>query len=128
MEELFVLFETAIKLRDKGFNEPCMARWDKIDPTDPSTELWNRELQLYVSAGTQTTVSWQICSAPTYDQVFAWFRKKHNIKAYIDEYDQFHVPYIHKLGDFPAHREYRQKHETFEKTRNACIEFLLTLV
>ncbi len=120
MEKLFVPFELAVKLKEKGFDEECLGVFHKGGNLKVTVQanfpIKNSELIDYV------------ISAPLYDQVFAWFREKHNIKAYIDEYDQFHIPYIYMLGDFPARREYRQKHPTFEKTKEACIELLLTMI
>lgn len=64
MDNEFVPFELAIKLKEKGFNEKCYHYYQKeILLTD---NCWNR-----YNIGTLNR-----CSAPTISQVLKWLRKE----------------------------------------------------
>ena len=75
MEKEFVPYELAVKLKELGFNEPCFGYYK------PSKEFnylnWEIFKDLpYLAKNSE----WQdLCAAPTYSQVFKWFREKHQI-------------------------------------------------
>lgn len=77
MKEQFVTYKIALALRELGFDEPCMARYEVR--TNELTEVMFPKLQMFVRTDSQEEFSWQICSAPLYQQVFDWFIKKHNM-------------------------------------------------
>lgn len=65
--EDFVPFEIAIKIKEKGFNEPCYKYYQRgvLD----SDDCWNR-----YNRGTADR-----CSAPTISQVLKWLREEKKI-------------------------------------------------
>lgn len=71
MKNLFVPYELALKLKEKGFDEPCLGYYG----------IWSTELRFPVYAG--ELENWNtienLCSAPLYQQVQDWFREKHNL-------------------------------------------------
>ena len=73
MQELFVNYEQALKLKSMGFDEPCIAFYYKQVLTfhthgiDPHF-IFKRNSEL-----------WDSPSAPLKSQVFKWFRDEHNI-------------------------------------------------
>lgn len=74
MENLFVPYEVALKLKEKGFNEPCLARYDSFT------------LKLdYNFAGLYPFDTIPIhLPAPLYQQAVDWLRIKHGIWLYVD--------------------------------------------
>lgn len=74
-QKLFVTYELSLRLKALGFNEPCIARYERIDSTNLSTNLSNRIFQPFVLTESQETVSWQICSVPLYQQAIIWLLK-----------------------------------------------------
>lgn len=64
MNEDFTPFELAVKLKEKGFNEPCYKYYQRgvLD----SDDCWNR-----YNRGTANR-----CSAPTISQVLKWLREE----------------------------------------------------
>ena len=79
MKNLFVSFEIAKLLKEKGFNEDCLGfyseKYSYSNKTFP--------VKLYISEGhNETTVIKKVeklCSAPLYQQVTDWFREKHSL-------------------------------------------------
>lgn len=75
MEKEFVAYEQALELKELGFDEPCFGFHSKIHglmmvKTSGSSSL-------YKDAGE--------CLAPTYSQVFRFFREKYGYCSYIKE-------------------------------------------
>lgn len=70
MKDLFVPYELAVKLKEKGFNEICLAHYsDKGRFFVYNNPPMNYELN-----------STYKVSAPTYDQVINWFITNHKIQ------------------------------------------------
>ena len=65
MIHLFVPYELAVKLKEKGFSDRCLAYF--------SDGLINYTLAF------QTDVTDKIILAPLYQQVIDWFRETHNL-------------------------------------------------
>ncbi len=90
MKNLFVPYEIAKQLKEKGFNEKCLGWWFKYYDTANLHLVENDEgednnLKLDLSSS-QAINARQLeqeyessCSAPLYQQVIDWFREKHNI-------------------------------------------------
>ena len=69
MKKEFVPYELAVKLKELGFNEPCLAYYE-VD------EGYNIGYTFcYSDRESQPEIGY---SAPLYQQVFRWFREKYN--------------------------------------------------
>lgn len=79
MKNLFVPFDIAVKLKEKGFKELCFGCYQN------STQDLSF---LRVGINWCENISEFETYAPTYDQVVNWFREKHNIiiEARLDTY------------------------------------------
>ena len=71
MEKLFVTYELAKILLDKGFDEPCMGRFRKGKFQNNVLGNWYRH--------NSDEISIAYISAPLYQQVVDWLREVHNI-------------------------------------------------
>lgn len=72
IKDLFVSYEIAKKLKEKGFNEPCLAYTVTDNIRGDQTEMFKDGAILRNSETPVTT-------APLYQQVVDWFREEHNI-------------------------------------------------
>jgi hypothetical protein len=70
MNEEFVSYEIALKLKEVGFNEPCMGYYD-----------CERDLKLVPNKNKFLSCEY---AAPLYQQVFRWFREKYDIDISIN--------------------------------------------
>jgi len=75
MKHLFVSYDLSLQLKEKGFDEPCFGRWEYFDIVN---RLGVKLEQTNTSS--QDAFSWQICSAPLYQQVTDWFEINHNLE------------------------------------------------
>lgn len=72
MENLFVPYNQALQLKGMGFDEPCLAKYQK------QSESANYQLQLLQRERNCNRLDTAI-SAPTYQQSFKFFRERHNL-------------------------------------------------
>jgi len=75
MKHLFVPYELALKLKEKGFDEECFGNydcWSKKEPARLMTNIYPYFLgQEYAKRFDKTCIL-----APLYQQVIDWFREK----------------------------------------------------
>lgn len=70
MENLFVSYEIAKSLKEKGFNEPCFGYFDPL----------YKNLVIYNSGNNNLNSEMTWVSAPKYEQVTNWFDDNHKIR------------------------------------------------
>jgi len=78
MKNLFVPYEIALKLKSKGFDDPCLFAWVVAENYPEQIEIsdcWKK--------GYRNTLDERL-SAPLYQQAFKWFRKN-GLKFHIRE-------------------------------------------
>lgn len=84
MKHLFVPYEIALKLKEKGFDEPCFGYFIENSPNyvyhdTIHSNVWNN------FTGATQPESIDKLKAPLYQQVIDWFREK---QIWIVEYPQ----------------------------------------
>lgn len=87
MKHLFVPYETALKLKEKGFDERCFGHY--VEPC--LIHLLNDEA-LFVETAILKPKNFVIINAPLYQQVIDWFREKHNLHFEIKVEDYVSEP------------------------------------
>ena len=81
MKEQFVTYEIALKLKELGFDEECFGRYEGADYY---LEKWNEVKLEPTHTTSQNTFSWQLASAPLWQQVIDWIREKYGIHIELD--------------------------------------------
>lgn len=145
--ENFVTFETAQKLKEKGFREQCLAYYDVEDNvgllynTQYSDELcpcqYTELLASYNSGDIVSNLdtSDNCIDAPTISQVLKWLREKKKIHICIDIYDDgwfFDIASFYKedTGVYEIKLPYKSSkvtsdYDSFEQAALAGIEYVL---
>jgi hypothetical protein len=79
MEKEFVPYELAVKLKELGFDEPCVGYYHLNEGyTKGYAFCYFNEPKRYESDSAVLT--------PTFSQAFRWFREKHNIDAWVQPF------------------------------------------
>lgn len=93
MQKQFVTYETALKLKELGFDEPCFGWFNedgKLLQLPNVNVFWNCNNQIHYNCKLTTLFKksrmLNMCTAPLYQQVTDWFREKHNIHISIPNY------------------------------------------
>ena len=139
----FVPYELALRMKQLGFNKPCLFAWcnkggwnkytGKEEPiiqvlrTDGNPfgdffegKNWNIE----VVHNTKNSIQ---CSAPLYQQAFRWFREKYDLFTHIEKGENPINFYL--IIDNVSHK-YNPKlwFDTYEEAELACLEKLIEIV
>jgi hypothetical protein len=138
MENEFVDYQSALYLKELGFDELCFGAFyadvesnktDKYDVRKKFTaELdvspFNDEIiGLFKNSDKDYYVA-----RPTYSQVFRWFREKHKLFAWIERLSDNFIYEIkpHKLSDYKDDENY--VFDTYEETELECLRKLIEIV
>jgi len=132
MEEQFVTYDIAFKLKQLGFNEQCLAKYCRYNPCDPIT-LFPHSQDFF--DGYFSGCDNESCNndegikitAPLWQQAIAWLREKHDIHIEI-LYDSDWETYgciVGKLSDISLLRSDNQienDFDDFDDARTSAIE------
>lgn len=126
MREQFVPFEIALKLKEKGFDQQCLAYYN----TDPY-------LKIPVFNLTKPFEHEWVLPTPLWQQVIDWLREKHSIMICVDFYNEGsekepHIIYHFKISE-PKTWHYcdiivKSDYKTYPEARQVAIENALTLI
>ena len=113
MKHLFVPYDIAVKLKEKGFDEECMGIWQKPDFLHLGTSYWEG-----------ITMKKRV-RAPMYQQAVDWLREKHNINIGITYYSnrdgrtwEYRIHYMDRYGTCGGY------YETLTKAINESLSLL----
>lgn len=125
MENEFVPFELAVKLKDLGFTKNCFGTYCKnLTPLPESHSLWLNSDKWMSSYD----MCEPICEAPLWQQVFDWFREKHNLHAVVYRIDGDISAWDWTINNSPDDDFNTELIETFPEARQACLEKLIEIV
>jgi hypothetical protein len=142
MNNEFVSYEIALKLKELGFDEPCFTYYYELTS--------NLRTHLGVDINNAWTYSGNkklgFTLAPLYQQVFRWFREKYNISYSIDWMSRssefYNGYYVHfrgindnkinqenfiVLNDELPSKGYKV-YKTYEEAELACLKKLIEIV
>jgi hypothetical protein len=119
MEKEFVPYKLALRMKQLGFNEPCLAFYG--DENDFSMDSSRKNNPFRKTE----------CVAPLYQQAFRWFREKYELHSFIDcKWKnlgwEFELVDLSKMETISSIDRYNYK--TFEEAELACIEKLIEIV
>lgn len=159
MKELFTPYNLAFKLKEIGFDKPCLASYYTDIPENLLTKNsknidYRKQFNgLEYHPLDKNGVEWEpnfirntdkthYVSAPTFDQIFKWFRKEHNLIStiaihttsknkkfyYFEIYSQDIV--INKALDNDNSRHFypSSRYNSFEKAQLKCLEKLIEII
>ena len=144
MKKQFVTYEIALKLKELGFDEECLAYYDinilfPVEQPLPDEFNTTKTNNIYYDNDFHyplIKLEDDIIIAPLYQQVTDWFRKKHNIHIEIELTDntmQFYYQYcIVDSKNRECHDEdmidqatriynYNERFNTYEEAREQAI-------
>lgn len=99
--EDFVPFELAVKLREKGFNEQCLAYYTEDTEFYYNTSYGSDVESAFKSFNSKPdTICGKRIDAPTISQVLKWLRKEKKIHIVCPFYeDKGFYYYVQKIGN-----------------------------
>lgn len=125
MEKEFVPYELAVKLKELGLDEPCIAGYRDYNGIKLMTRLPNNTFPVVDSLGygKYCKQNEHVVKAPLWQQAFDWFTSK-GYHYYIEGAYPWFRYYINTDDD----RYEGFKHLKLEEARQACLEKLIELI
>jgi hypothetical protein len=123
----FVPFELALKLKQLGFDEPCLSIW-KNDKLISVGGHWGMNITHSMFGFDGDMFALDECRAPTFSQAFRWFREKFDMVGEINSY------YSDKKWSFNYDivtifkEKGSDRFNTFEEAELACLDKLIEIV
>jgi hypothetical protein len=120
MNNEFIPFEQALELKELGFEATPIGgfKQDAVFYYEKG-ELYYDYRPIYSS----TSYEGQIL-APLYQQVFRWFREKHNLYSFVFVFDQGFGYETYKEGVIQTNESF----ESYDEAQIACLDKLIELV
>lgn len=131
MEEEFVPYELAVKLKKLGFDKPCRSRYlyDEFQHSSITVDFNSKNIPTWTSA-------------PTLSQAFRWFREKHELyswvqlhNGYIDDSFYKKLPITWTIMEHESGKQYYERdidhnylYHTHEEAELACLTKLIEIV
>ena len=131
MEKEFIPSKLALKLKELGFDEPCLFLYNSSDDdpkpllaSPPEAMDWNT---LYIKETNK-----HLMSAPTFSQAFRFFREKYGLHRHICYFEDTHFWHgdLYRLKDsglmnYPMELT---EYKTYEEAELACLKKLIEIV
>ena len=116
MENEFVPYDKALRMKELGFDEPCFGFYNN---TITESVIINND-----SYGGFGLTQDHVVVAPTFSQAFRWFREEYGYLSYIDMDNYSFYRYTIYKGKGISEAPY----ETYEEAELACLEKLIEIV
>jgi hypothetical protein len=127
MDKEFIPYEQALELKELGFDEGCIATYQKLPMLMPVLSLGEKNKDFYKCIRVPLKYNIQ---APLYQQAFRWFREKegYHIDLFVDDDKTFgfcitYFTYTARV-DNPIQRGFN----TYEEAELACLKKLIEIV
>ena len=88
MKKDFIPYEEAIALKELGFDEECFSIFYKSNPKKIIFAHVNKSGKMLFQHNSLWDDTVGVIVTPTYQQVFRWFREKHNLLSWIEKYQK----------------------------------------
>jgi hypothetical protein len=118
MENQFVSYELALRMKQLGFDEPCFGYYDMGQKFNfPGCTMNNRNF-----------INLKTTMAPLFQQAFRWFREKYDLHYQLIPF--FSDKESHAVDYYLALAQHRPpiQVKTYEEAELACIEKLIEIV
>ena len=126
MKNEFVSYNQALALKELGFDEPCIAFYDKLKFSN-NTKLCFVSQRVNNSIFNSIKNDGTLISAPLYQQAFSFFREKHKLHSTItsisQESWQWHIT---KPGESLG-KLYDEDFYTYEEAESTCLDKLIEI-
>ena len=130
-EEFLVPVEIAKELKEIGFNEPCLFVLNHHNTLILSSEVHDKGIIdiRKIKPRSNGKLGENFCSIPTYEQVFAWFRKKglfHSITIE-EDYIESNIFFSCENRNKNAYTISIFSKETYEEARERLLKRLIEI-
>ena len=121
MNREFVDYNTALELKELGFNEHCFGEWQNLKTG--KNLVVDEEDRIY-----DVSVLGADIKAPLYQQAFRWFREKYQLHSTITSISQESWQWHITKPSESLGKLYDEDFYTYEEAELACLKKLIEIV
>jgi hypothetical protein len=122
LQKDFLPYELSLKMKQLGFDEPCLAKYITSDLVVKGCYKDSHILHALFEEN-------EICEAhilvPTFSQAFRWFREKGYLISFSSHDNNIHDFYVKWQ---PSHSILSDTYDTYEEAELACLVKLIDIV
>jgi hypothetical protein len=135
MKKEFVPYELALRMKQLGFDEKCIAYYQKsaVIGNDNILPISFTNMASDFNDYEYSKLGVPFYSAPTWQQAFRWFREKHNLRCQINyigglinKTTWWDISVIGHYNTDP--KEWEMKYQPYEEAELACLRKLIEIV
>ena len=119
----FVPYELALRMKQLGFDEPCIARYNV--PGELITSGCYSDSSIMHLVVEQNDICEAHILAPLFQQAFRWFREKGYLISFSSHDTSIHDFYIKWQ---PSKSILSDTYDTYEEAETACLEKLVEII
>jgi hypothetical protein len=128
MQNEFLPYDRALKLKQLGFDEPCFVLYKASNNNQLAYAPHGITTNSQLSQGDPNNIA-----APLFQQAFRWFREKHGIMHRLTSYAFGYQIHLDNTADFDfefVDRRYDSgiDYKTYEEAELACLDKLIEIV
>ena len=130
MEKEFVPYELAVKLKELGFDEPCLGFYNHQGQLILMAQEDESSIETYKNSYVEMGMQY---AAPLYQQAFRWFREKYFIhgepkyKGGLTKETAWYDYIIISNIDWDDSKIKNKQYKTYEEAELACLEKLIEI-
>jgi hypothetical protein len=141
MEKEFVPYDLALRLKELGFYEPCIAFYqvENFEKTPCGVDDKDEYIRTGFSTCKNSEIPEHFTSAPLYQQAFRWFREKYSLYTEMHKkFDGIGVSIILSEYRYDMRQDKEVEHhipkyfgttyKSYEEAELACLEKLIEIV
>jgi hypothetical protein len=131
MEKEFVPYELALRMKQLGFNEPCLGYYTH---NEKLCSYGSNEINIECLFCTHKDIYKTYSLAPTFSQVFRWFREKHGLygipeeRALLNNFSYQVKSNKEGAITFIVYGGYPLNFKSYDEAETACLEKLIGIV
>lgn len=121
----FVPYTLALKLKELGFDEECIAAY-----FSPDLRFIDEFSSVFLEKNSKFCVEDKYCAAPLWQQAFEWMREKYNLHphiCYFENTNSWHWDIYHLEKGLKTPPELKH-HKTYEEAQEQCLTKLIEIV
>ena len=136
MDKEFISYEIALKLKELGFDEPCLGFYDGKGDTKVYFNNKRDASGDFIPFVKNERLTW--FGVPTYSQAFKWFREKHGLYVSINIHaDNMWSVVVKSMTSNSTHtsgyvvdliNKGYSTFKTYEEAESACLEKLIEII
>jgi hypothetical protein len=130
MKELFCSYSQAKELKELSMDIPCFATFnmEKVPSGFPNENMAGESVEPLGYVWQNSKIHKDTISAPLKQQVFSWFREKHDLHSWITRELGMNITFCWVITGENQGTIHKSFYKTYEQAESECIDKLISIL